>query len=328
MRSSTASKHKGGRLFALSIALVFALAAVSLFVGKYPLTISGILTEGVEQRVFLRMRLPRMLVGLFGGFALGAAGYVFQTVFKNPLAAPDMIGVTSGASVGAAASILFASSALVVTVSAFVGAVAALLLTAAISSLIPHKDRAGVVLAGVAVHAIAQTAIVVLKLEADPERELASIEYWMMGGLNGVGPKSLSALLPVAAVGSLVCLLFFRQILLLAMDDTESRMLGVPVERMRWFLLLVASLMVASVISVTGLISFVSLLGAHLARMIIRRDSRVTLAQSGLCGAFLLLLGDMLARTVGTSELPVSIFTSLIGAPFLVYLLIGRKRHV
>ena len=165
MRSSTASKSKGGRLFALSVALVFVLAAVSLFVGKYPLTISGILTEGVEQRVFLRMRLPRMLVGLFGGFALGAAGYVFQTVFKNPLAAPDMIGVTSGASVGAAAAILFASSALVVTVSAFVGAVAALLLTAAISSLIPHKDRAGVVLAGVAVHAIAQTAIVVLKLE-------------------------------------------------------------------------------------------------------------------------------------------------------------------
>ena len=167
--------------------LLAALAAASLFIGKYPLTLSGLLAgEEMQLRVFWTLRASRTAVGAAGGFALGAAGFVYQTVFRNPLASPDVIGVSSGASAGAAAGILFLSGTAAVTAASFAGALGAVGLALALSSL----DRAGrhstIVLAGIAVHSLAQTGLMCLKLTADPERELASIEYWIMGSLNGV----------------------------------------------------------------------------------------------------------------------------------------------
>ena len=175
--ASLTSKSKTGLLCAAAAALLAALAAVSLFTGKYPLTPAGLLAgEEMQLRVFWTLRVGRTLVGALGGFALGAAGFVYQTVFRNPLASPDVIGVSSGASAGAAAGILFLSGAAAVTAASFAGALAAVGLSLALSSL----DRAGrhgtIVLAGIAVHALAQTALMCLKLTADPERELAAIE--------------------------------------------------------------------------------------------------------------------------------------------------------
>ena len=179
-------------LCAAGAALLAALAVFSLFTGKYPLTFEGMLRGDVMQlRVFWTLRAGRTAVGVLGGFALGVAGYVYQTVFRNPLASPDVIGVSSGASAGAAAGILFLSGAAAVTFSAFAGALAAVCLALALSAL----DRAGrnstIVLAGIAVHSLAQTVLMCLKLTADPERELASIEYWIMGSLNGISGYSI-----------------------------------------------------------------------------------------------------------------------------------------
>ena len=204
MRLSMALPTVKSRVFcAAGAILMIALAAASLFVGKYPLTLEGLLSGDVMQlRVFWTLRASRTAVGVIGGFALGAAGFVYQTVFRNPLASPDVIGVSSGASAGAAAGILFLSGAAAVTASAFAGALAAVVLALALSSL----DRAGrngtIVLAGIAVHALAQTALMCLKLTADPERELASIEYWIMGSLNGISGYSIG-------VNLLLCLCVF-----------------------------------------------------------------------------------------------------------------------
>lgn len=305
-----------------------ALAVASLFVGKYPLSLEKLLSgDTMQWRVFLTLRCSRTVVGMVGGFALGVAGFVYQTVFRNPLASPDIIGVSSGASAGAAAGILFLSGAAAVTVSAFAGALLAVIFALALSGLDKSGKSSTIVLAGIAVHSLAQTVLMCLKLTADPERELASIEYWIMGSLNGISIHTIGGNLAVCLVCILLLFALHRQVILLSTEEGEAKMLGVSVPRLRLAVLLIATLLVSSVVSLTGLISFVGLLAPHSARLLTRQNRIGTMLLSGILGGILLCGADILARSVAATELPVSIFTSLLGAPFLVYLVIrGRKQ--
>ena len=305
------------------------LAVAGLFVGKYPLSMQQLLAgDAMQWRVFLTLRCSRTLVGVIGGFALGVSGFVYQTVFGNPLASPDIIGVSSGASAGAAAGILFLSGAAAVTASAFAGALLAVVLALTLSSLNRSGKSSTIVLAGIAVHSLAQTVLMCLKLTADPERELASIEYWMMGSLNGVSVHSIGGNLILCVLCMGVLFLLHRQIILLSAEEGEARMLGVHVAQLRLLVLMVATLSVSSVVSLTGLISFVGLLAPHGARLLTGQNRMGTMLLGGLLGGILLCGADILARSVASTELPVSIFTSVLGAPFLIFLIVqGRQRE-
>ena len=308
--------------------VLIALAVAGLFVGKYPLSLEKLLAgDPMHWRVFVTLRLSRTVVGVIGVFALGVAGFVYQTVFRNPLASPDIIGVSSGASAGAAAGILFLSGSLAVTVSAFAGALLAVVFALALSALDRSGKNSTIVLAGIAVHSLAQTALMCLKLTADPERELASIEYWIMGSLNGISVYSIGGNLILCVVCLGILFLLHRQVILLSAEEGEARMLGVNVGALRLAVLLVATLVVASVVSLSGLISFVGLLAPHGARLLTKNNRIGTMLLSGLTGGVLLCGADILARSVAATELPVSIFTSILGAPFLIFLIVrGRKQ--
>ena len=206
--SNTAKDNKKYLIFTASFVLLTMLAVASLFVGKYPLSIEKLLAgDKVQWDVFWMLRFSRTIVGLTGGFALGATGFIFQTIFRNPLASPDIIGVSSGASAGAAAGILFLTGSIAVTAMSFAGALIAVVFAIALSFLDKSGKNSSIVLAGIAVHSLAQTALMCLKLNADPEKELASIEYWMMGSLNGISGHSIGANLVLCAV-CVVVLLF------------------------------------------------------------------------------------------------------------------------
>jgi iron complex transport system permease protein len=329
MISNTVKNNKNHLIYTASFLLLVALAVTGLFIGKYPLSIEKLLAgDEMQWRVFWMLRFSRTIVGVIGGFALGVAGFVYQTVFRNPLASPDIIGVSSGASAGAAAGILFLSGSLAVTVSAFAGALCAVCLALALSFLDKSGKNSSIVLAGIAVHSLAQTALMCLKLTADPERELASIEYWIMGSLNGVSGYSIGANLALCTVCLAVLFLLHRHVILLSADEGEARMLGVSVGKMRLSVLLVATLTVSCVVSLTGLISFVGLLAPHAARMLTKNNKISTMALSGLFGGALLCGADILARSVAATELPVSIFTSLLGAPFLIFLIARRRKNI
>lgn len=309
--------------------ILIALACLGLFVGKYPLSLNKLMSgDEMQWRVFLTLRCSRTLVGVIGGFALGAAGFVYQTVFRNPLASPDIIGVSSGASAGAAAGILFLSGAVAVTVSAFIGALLAVVMALALSSLDRSGRNSTIVLAGIAVHSLAQTALMCLKLTADPERELASIEYWIMGSLNGISSYSIAGNLILCVICMAVLFVLHRQIILLSTEEGEARMLGVNAGSLRLIVLLTATMTVAAVVSLTGLISFVGLLAPHGARLLTRNNRIGTMLLSGLLGGILLCGADILARSVAATELPVSIFTSLLGAPFLIFLIVRGRRNI
>ena len=325
--SMTLNTVKNKNYCVASAILLIVLAIVSLYVGKYPLSLEKLLAgDDMHWRVFITLRLSRTIVGIVGGFALGAAGFVYQTVFRNALASPDIIGVSSGASAGAAMGILFLSGSLAVTLSAFAGALGSVIIALFLSSLDKSGKNSTIVLAGIAVHSLAQTFLMCLKLTADPERELASIEYWIMGSLSGISGYSITMNLLLCFLCLCILFLLHRQVIILSAEEGEARMLGVSVTSLRLIVLLTATLTVASIISLTGLISFIGLLAPHTARLLTKDNRIQTMFLSGLAGAILLCGADILARSVSSTELPVSIFTSLLGAPFLIYLILQERK--
>ena len=284
---------------------VFMAFGAALALGRYPITPAALLAgDAMAVRTFTVLRLPRAVMALIGGFGLGAAGFVYQTVFRNPLASPDIIGVSSGASVGAAFAILFVSSgALSTTVCAFAGGLAAVFLSLGLAAAAPGRSKMSLVLAGIAVHALAQTLLMLLKLTADPEKELASIEYWIMGSLAAVTRSRVWFPVPVVLVCCAAIFALHRQALLLSIEEGEARLLGVRVGAMRLLLLTLATMTVAAVVSVTGLISFVGLLAPHSARLLAGHNRRSACLLSGLLGSALLeavlLRGGLLAALIG-----------------------------
>ena len=277
--------------------------------------------------VFKRLRLPRALMGVIGGFGLSISGYIYQLIFKNPLASPDIVGVSSGASAGAALAIVAVSASVpFISISAFIGAVTALIITLLTAYLVPGRNSYTIVLAGIAIHSVAQTILMFLKLAADPEKQLASIEYWIMGSLNGISRDSLAIPFLTTLAGFIIMAMLYRQVLILSTSEEEAVSLGVNVTILRFIILMLATLVVSSIICVTGLISFIGLIAPHIARLLTKRNDIFTYITSGFTGAILLTLADILARSVSSSELPVSIFTSLLGAPLLIILLIRANK--
>ena len=277
---------------------VFMAFGAALYFGRYPITLQALLAgDAMAVRTFTVLRLPRAVMALAGGFGLAFA-------------------------------ILFVSSGtLGTTVCAFAGGLAAVFLSLGLAAAAPGRSKMNLVLAGIAVHALAQTLLMLLKLTADPEKELASIEYWIMGSLAGVTQSRVWFPVPMVISCCAVIFALHRQAMLLSVEEDEARLLGVPVGRMRFLLLTLATLVVAAVVSVTGLISFVGLLAPHCARLLAGHNRRSTSLLSGLVGSTLLLAADTIAKTVAATELPVSIFTSLLGVPFLLYLIIKPGRE-
>lgn len=315
-------------LSAIQVLLLIVVLVWSVITGQYPLTLKSLLSgDTMSIMVFKRLRLPRALMGVIGGFGLSISGYIYQLIFKNPLASPDIVGVSSGASAGAALAIVAVSASVpVISISAFIGAVTALIITLLTAYLVPGRNSYTIVLAGIAIHSVAQTILMFLKLAADPEKQLASIEYWIMGSLNGISKDSLAIPFLTTLAGFIIIAMLYRQVLILSTSEEEAVSLGVNVTSLRFIILMLATLVVSSIICVTGLISFIGLIAPHIARLLTKRNDIFTYITSGFTGAILLTLADILARSVSSSELPVSIFTSLLGAPLLIILLIRANK--
>lgn len=315
-------------LSVIQVLLLIVVLVWSVITGQYPLTLKSLLSgDTMSIMVFKRLRLPRAIMGVIGGFGLSISGYIYQLIFKNPLASPDIVGVSSGASAGAALAIVAVSASVpVISISAFIGAVTALIITLLTAYLVPGRNSYTIVLAGIAIHSVAQTILMFLKLAADPEKQLASIEYWIMGSLNGISRDSLAIPFLTTLAGFIIMAMLYRQVLILSTSEEEAVSLGVNVTILRFIILMLATLVVSSIICVTGLISFIGLIAPHIARLLTKRNDIFTYITSGLTGAILLTLADILARSVSTSELPVSIFTSLLGAPLLIILLIRANK--
>ena len=320
-------------LIGLLVVLLLVGTPISLCIGRYPIQLEEIwaILQGAPvsetaRGVFWTLRLPRTLMALLAGAGLSLSGYVYQAMFKNILASPDLIGVASGANAGVAVAIVLASgSAFLVPVFAFLGGMVAVLLAVSLAGISRHRSLASVVLAGIVIGSLGESIVMALKLFADPESQLAPLEFWAMGSLSSMTAAKLTTVLPGFFLGLVVLFLLRYPIHLLGLSDEEARALGVRVNLVRTVVILAATVMVASVVSVTGLISFIGLIAPHIARLLTRRGGTQTAVIASLLGALLLMVADCVARSVASSEIPLSILTSLIGAPFLMVLMLKRR---
>lgn len=333
-------REKGRERLALGAAILLTavLALLSVRVGSYPLStgqildiLSGGLAGTTPAHVLWNLRLPRVGMGLLAGWALGMAGGVYQTVFRNPLASPDLTGVASGASFGAAWTIVLgAGTSVQIMGGAFVMGSLSLLLVLALVRWAGMERTGAYILAGVIVSSAADAGLMVLKTIADPEGELAAIEFWTMGSLSAMTGDKLRGAASAILIPLALLLLFRRQALTLSLGEEGARALGLEPRRWRGLLLGLTTLMVAAVASVAGVIAFLGLIAPHIAFLLLGRRGGPYLPLCALMGGAILLAADLLARGFSQgAELPLSIWTVLFGAPVLTALLLrGREESL
>lgn len=318
------------QLMFLSLLLVVS-AFAAVWIGRYGNTFALGPTQSVSapllRQIILRLRSPRIIISILGGASLAAAGFVFQMLFANPLVEPGFLGVSQGAAFGAAATIVFLGyHPLLIQVHATIAALLALYLSYRFAKMFRFGGwLLRLLLSGIAVGALFNSFLSIIKVLADPMTSLQEITFWMMGGLYNITWERVLSTSPVMMSGLFVLLLFRWRINLLSLPDRTGHTLGLRVITERILLLMIATLITTSIISVAGLVSWIGLIVPHLARRLFSSDSRYALPASMLMGALFLLLSDTVARTLLPGEIPLGIITSIFGAILFIIILSGRK---
>jgi iron complex transport system permease protein len=319
--------RSGSRTLIILACILLMAAGLSLLLGRYPSvqisTPAAIAGDEMATKLVMNLRFPRMLIAILLGMSLSAAGLVFQMIFGNPLVEPGFLGVTQGASFGAAFAIIFlGNTAWLVQSSATVFAIAGL----GISYYLAHRLRYGgwvlrLVLAGIAVSALFYSGVGLLKYMADPLSQLPEITFWMLGGLSSSTWKQFFSILPAVSLSLIILILLRWRLNLLSLSDAAAFSMGASPKVERGLLLGAAVLATASVISVSGMVTWVGLIVPHVARRLFGADSRMTLPATLLVGGLFTLLCDDLARILLPGEIPLGIITSLLGALSFIFLL-------
>lgn len=323
------------RSIVIMASALLALFLLSFVVGRYGVPLGQvvrILLSGVlplEQTwtgnmaiAVLNVRLPRILLACLVGCGLSAAGTGYQTVFQNPMAAPDILGASSGACFGAALAILTGQGAVMITVFAFLAS----LLSVALVYLVGNHTRGNrvvnLLLAGIMVGSLFSACTSYIKLVADPTNQLPQITYWLMGSLSGTRMGTVRFAAVCMAVGLVPLLLLRWRMNLLTLSPDEARAMGVHTDRLRLAVILSSTVLTAAAVSVSGMIGWVGLVIPHLSRRIVGSDCRRLMPMSCLFGAAFLLLVDNMARCLTATEIPIGILTAFVGAPFFIYLMV------
>jgi iron complex transport system permease protein len=316
-------------VFVVLSILAVAVFVASLCVGRYPLSLAEIFSGNQQQlSILTTIRLPRVVAAACIGASLSAAGCVFQTIFQNPMASPDLLGASAGACFGAALGILLSLGGVLVELCAFVFGVAAVALTYATALRIRSAahDVLVLILCGMVVGNVFQALTSAVKFLADPNSKLPEITFWLMGGLADVTPADAAVLVVTTAVGLAAMLCVRWRANAMVLGDFEATTVGVDAKRLRAVLVAAATLVTAASVSVAGMVGWVGLLVPHLARMLVGSDLRRLLPASLLAGATFLMVVDTVCRSVYTTEIPLSILTALIGAPLFLYLIMRQRR--
>jgi len=277
--------------------------------------------------VVFNVRGPRIVAAILVGAALAAAGAAYQGLFRNPLVSPDILGVSTGAALGAVTGIYLSLGVVAIQSLAFVvglGAVAVVYATGA--ALRRHDPILILVLAGIVIGTLLGSCVSLLKYLADPYNQLPAITFWLLGSLASVTIGDLKAVTPSVVLGLVPLVLLRWRMNVMTLGEDEARALGVDTRRLRLVVIAAATLMTAGVVSISGVVGWIGLLVPHLARFLVGPDFRRLLPVSILLGAGYLLGVDTLARTMARIEIPLGVLTAFIGAPFFIWVLAASRR--
>jgi len=320
--------------YALAALALVALTAAAFALGRYPVSLAQLadlvlgrpLPANVET-IVLQVRGPRVLAALVIGASLAASGAAYQGMFRNPLVSPDILGVSTGAALGAVLGIFLSQEVAVIQAFAFAGGLGAVGLVYGVGSrLRGHDPLLALVLTGVVIGTLLGSAIALLKYLADPYNQLPAITFWLLGSLASITPRDLAVAAPLALLGLVPMLLLRWRINLLALPDDEARALGVETRTLRPLVVAAATLMTASAVAISGIIGWIGLLIPHAARLLVGPDFGRLLPLAMLLGAGFLLAVDTLCRTIAPIEVPPGVLTALIGTPFFLWLFALARR--
>lgn len=325
-------------LFSLTIGAVEISVLQTLSILFKPFGVSLAAFSAVQEKVFLTIRLPRLLQTIMIGGALGISGAALQGLFRNPLVEPGLVGVSSGAALAAVIFIVFGVrftsqvapwlQSFLLPICAFAGGLVATITVYRLSQSFGKTHIALLILAGVAIIMLSQAFIGLSVFYAD-ENQARAYTFWTLGDLGGATWSKLLFTFPLVLIPCLFLLQFSRPLNAMAVGEAEAFYMGVNVERMKMTVIICCALAVGTVVSLSGTIGFVGLIIPHMMRMSFGADHRLILPASALGGGILLIVADLFARTiVQPSELPIGIVTAMIGTPFLIYLIrIAKRNH-
>jgi len=331
-------RHRYRMVFTVLCILLVFFALIALSIGHYSYdprdvlrtlweTISpGDLSDPAMGMVLFNIRIPRVAAAVLVGAALSLSGAVYQGVFKNPLVSPDLLGVSSGACVGAAAAVLLGLGMVQQQVLAFAFGIIAVTISVTIPKLIRNNTNLMLVLAGIITSGFMSSVLGVMKFVADEETELSAIVFWQMGSLTTVDGIDVVAVSPIAIICVVVLIALAWRLNILSFGEVEAKTLGVNVKLMRGIIIACASCLTASTVCISGTVGWVGLVIPHLSRLLVGSDHRRSLPTALLLGGVFMLVIDTLARTLTSSDIPLSILTGLIGAPFYAWLLYRQRQ--
>jgi iron complex transport system permease protein len=324
-------------LIFLTVILLAAILLASML-GPYPLT-PGDVASAIMARlvgdaapapidtVLFQIRLPRVLAALLVGAALAAAGTSYQTLFRNPLVSPDILGVSAGAGFGAVLGILLSLPAIAIQGLGFVtGLLTVGIVYTLARALRSQNEILVLVLAGIVVGALAGAGISLVKILADPYNQLPAITFWLLGSLSGIKLSDLQTVAPLVILGLVPLALLRWRIGVLSLGDDEAKALGVNVRVVRGVVIGAATLVTATAVSVSGVIGWIGLVIPHMARLLVGPRYDRVLPAATLMGAAFLVLIDTVARGAARIEIPLGLLTALLGAPVFVWLLARGRR--
>ncbi len=322
---------KSVSLIVVCLCMLAAFSVVSAGIGRYPVSPAAILSWMATGRsvdanvpfILLNIRLPRLIAAITAGGALALSGAAYQGLFRNPMVSPDILGVSSGSGFGAALGILLSLPVAGVQIMSFTGGITAVLVAMAVSRSIGrgHDSVLVLVLSGIVISSLFGALLSMLKYVADPLDKLPAITYWLMGSLADIRMSELSIVIPLVITGAVPLMLISWRLNVLSFGEDEARSLGLNTGLMRGVVIVCATLVSASIISLSGIIGWVGLVVPHIARFVAGPNHRILFPVSFLFGAMFLLVVDTLARSAASVEIPIGIITAVAGAPFFIYVM-------
>ena len=337
MHSNDYQKNKKTFIISISVLsiLIVILFFISMSIGRYEIPFSDVVKyftgqpiPEISERVISYLRLPRTLLAILVGCALAVSGAIYQSAFNNKLVSPDLLGVSSGASVGACFAILLGLSGVMIGLFSFVMGFLTVVITVIIATLFKNKSNVVLLLSGIAVGGLMSSGIGLMKYLADDEMKLAEMTYWLLGDLSGVTMKEVWIMLPLVATCSIITILLSWRVNIVSLGAKESKTLGINYKFNMGILIAIATLLTAGAVSVSGTIGWIGLVIPNVIRLIIGSDNKKVLPLSMLSGAAFMIIVDMLARTLAPNEIPLSVITGIIGTPLFIYAIFKRRKEL
>ena len=331
------SRKKGwtGVCFTLVSFIFIIVFILALLVGRYEISLGNFFKmlfgkEGyeIERSIVINLRLPRTIIAALTGLALSVSGLLYQETFQNKLVSPDLLGVSSGAGVGAALAILLGLSSAFVSLLAFGFGVLAVLITLFVAKAFQNKSSMILTLSGIIVGSCMGAVLSFIKYLADAETTLASITFWLMGSFEQSLMEDVYVLLPIVAVCSVVILSISWRINIVALGREEAQTKGINYRMYRMLIIFVATLLTASSVAFAGTISWIGLVVPHIVRLMLGRDTKKTIPMCMVFGATFMVIADILSRTFTASEIPLSAVTGFFGTIIFVVLLFIRRETI